>query len=144
MSVLDLLHVAKAAAGRAAGYLRQVQRPSDPSGWALKGARDFVTDVDRTAERMIWDALLAWDSTARVVGEELHPELVTEGLVWIVDPLDGTTNFLHGFPAYAVSIGAQLDGELVAGVIHDVQRDLVHHAALGHGAWTGDAHIRVS
>lgn len=144
MSVLDLLHVAKAAAHRAAGYLRQVQRPSDPSGWALKGARDFVTDVDRTAERMIWDALLAWDSTARVVGEELHPELVTEGLVWIVDPLDGTTNFLHDFPSYAVSIAGAVDGVLQAGVVVQVPRNEIYWATAGGGAWLGQRRLQVS
>ena len=144
MSVLDLLHVAEAAAGRAAEYLQEVRRPSDPSSWSLKSARDFVTDVDRTAERMISDTLLAWDPNARVVGEELHPELVTDGLVWIVDPLDGTTNFLHDFPSYAVSIAGAVDGVLQAGVVVHVPRNETYTATAGGGAWLGQRRLKVS
>ena len=54
------------------------------------------------------------------MGEELTPGLSTDGLVWIVDPLDGTTNFLHGYPSYAVSIAAAIDGVLEVGVVHHV------------------------
>ncbi len=60
-----------------------------------------------------------------MIGEELSPDLVTEGLVWVVDPLDGTTNFLHGFPSYAVSIAAAVDGVLEAGVVLQVPRNEV-------------------
>lgn len=144
MSALDLVHLATAAATRAGSYLRTVPRPADPADWTLKGARDFVTDVDRTAERMIVEVLTEGEPGSRVVGEELAPELVTDGVVWIVDPLDGTTNFLHGFPSYAVSIGASLDGNLVAGVVLDVPRRLTYWAAAGAGAWLGDQRLQVS
>jgi myo-inositol-1(or 4)-monophosphatase len=110
----------------------------------LKGARDFVTEVDRSAEQIIVDILLAGEPGSRVIGEELAPELETGGLVWIVDPLDGTTNFLHGFPSYAVSIGASVDGKLLAGVVLDVPRSLTYWAADGAGAWLGDQRLRVS
>ena len=144
MSALDLLHLAVAAAARAAQYLREVRRPSDPQGWSLKGTRDFVTDVDRTAEQMISDMLLAEEPDAQVVGEELHPDLVTAGLVWIVDPLDGTTNFLHDFPWYAVSIAAALDGVLQAGVVVQVPRNEIYTATAGGGAWLGQRRLEVS
>jgi myo-inositol-1(or 4)-monophosphatase len=78
------------------------------------------------------------------VGEELSPELVSGGLVWIVDPLDGTTNFLHDYPSYAVSIAAAVDGVLEAGVVHNVPRDEVYVASLGNGAWMGDRRLHVS
>ena len=123
MSALDLLHLARAAAARAGSYLRSVQRPADPSGWTLKGSRDFVTEVDRTAEQMIADILLAAEPGSpdgRRGAESGDP--ATDGLVWVVDPLDGTTNFLHGFPSYAVSIAAALDGVLEAGVVLQVPR----------------------
>ena len=81
---------------RAGEYLRSVQRPRAPSGWSLKGRRDFVAEVDRTAEGLIAEVLLAGDAGARMVGEELSPEVVTDGLVWIVDPLDGTTSLKSG------------------------------------------------
>ena len=72
---------------------------------------------------MIAEVLLAAEPGSRIVGEELSPEVVTGGLVWIVDPLDGTTNFLHDFPSYAVSIAAAVDGVLEAGVVVDVPRN---------------------
>ena len=144
MSVLDLLHLARIAAARAGEYLRSVQRPGDPSGWTLKGSRDFVTEVDRTAERMIADILLAAEPGARMVGEELSPAVITDGLIWIVDPLDGTTNFLHGFPSYAVSIAAALDGVIEAGVVVQVPYNQTYFASRGGGSWLGDRRLSVS
>ncbi len=144
MSALHLVHLARTAAARAGSYLASVQRPAGPADWTLKGARDFVTDVDRTAEHIIVEVLLQGEPGSRVVGEELAPELLTDGLVWIVDPLDGTTNFLHGFPSYAVSIGASLDGKLLAGVVLDVPRSMTYWAADGAGAWLGDQRLQVS
>jgi myo-inositol-1(or 4)-monophosphatase len=144
LSALDLVHLARTAATRAASYLRSVERPAGPADWTLKGARDFVTDVDRTAEHLIVEVLLRGEPGSRVVGEELAPELVNDGLVWIVDPLDGTTNFLHGFPSYAVSIGASVDGKLLAGVVLDVPRNATYWAAPGAGAWLGDERLQVS
>ena len=144
MSALDLLHLAKAAAARAGSYLRSVQRPADPSRWTVKASRDFVTEVDRTAERMIGDILLAAEPGSRMVGEELSPAILTDGLVWVVDPLDGTTNFLHGFPCYAVSIAAALDGVLEAAVVLNVPRDETCSATRGGGSWLGDRGLSVS
>jgi myo-inositol-1(or 4)-monophosphatase len=118
--------------------------PPPAEAWEAKSPRDWVTDVDRRAEALVREVLAAETPGARVVGEELGPELAREGLVWIVDPLDGTTNFLHGFPAYAVSVAAAVDGELVAGVVHEVPHDRVYHAAAGHGAWCGDRRLEVS
>lgn len=70
--------------------------------------------------------------------------MVTGGLVWIVDPLDGTTNFLHGFPSYAVSVAAAIDGVLQAGIVLDVARNTSYTASLGGGAWMGDRRLAVS
>ena len=144
VSALDLLHLAQTAAGGAAEYLRSVERPAEPNRWTLKGSRDFVTEVDRTAERMIADVLLAADPSASMVGEELSPALATDGLVWIVDPLDGTTNFLHGFPSYAVSIAAAVDGVLEAGVVLHVPRNETLSASRGGGAWLDGRRLNVS
>jgi myo-inositol-1(or 4)-monophosphatase len=144
VSSLDLLHLARTAAERAAGYLRGVERPADPSRWTLKGSRDFVTEVDRTAERIITEVLLAAEPGSRMVGEELQPEVVTDGLVWIVDPLDGTTNFLHDFPSYAVSIAAAVDGVLEAAAVVNVPRGDSYSATRGGGAWQGDRRLTVS
>jgi myo-inositol-1(or 4)-monophosphatase len=103
-----------------------------------------VTEVDRTAEQVIADILLAGEPGGRVVGEELSPTIQTDGLVWVVDPLDGTTNFLHGFPSYAVSIAGALDGVLQAAVVLQVPRDETYSASRGGGSWLGDRRLAVS
>jgi myo-inositol-1(or 4)-monophosphatase len=144
LSSLDLLHLARTAAERAAEYLRGVERPADPSQWSPKGSRDFVTEVDRTAERIIVEVLLAAEPGSRIVGEELSPSLDTGDLVWIVDPLDGTTNFLHGFPTWAISIAAAVDGTLEAGVVFHVTQGQVYTASRGGGAWRGEQRLAVS
>jgi len=136
--------LATLAATAAGSYLRSVRPSADPRHWTAKGNRDFVTEVDRTAERMISEALLTAEPGARVVGEELSPSVITDGLVWIVDPLDGTTNFLHDFPHYAVSIAAALDGVLQAGVVLQVPRNESFSASRGGGSWLGDQRLSVS
>jgi myo-inositol-1(or 4)-monophosphatase len=141
---LELVALAERAARRAAGYLRGAARPA-PSDWTEKGRNDFVTGVDRAAEALIVETLMAGAPGGIVVGEELSPERATRGeLVWIVDPLDGTTNFLHGYPQYAVSIGCVVRGALAVGVVHDVARDLVYRATAGGGAWMGETRLQVS
>ncbi|HEU4827993.1 MAG TPA: inositol monophosphatase family protein [Gemmatimonadales bacterium] len=141
---MDLLHLATTAAERAAAYLRSVERPRDPAQWGVKSARDFVTDVDRTAEGIIREVVLAAEPGAAVVGEELGSDLQRDGLVWIVDPLDGTTNFLHGYPWYAVSLAAAVDGVFEAGVIVNVPRNETFRASRGAGAWLGSRRLSVS
>lgn len=143
-SVNDLLNLAVTAARTAGDYLRTAPARRDPGGWTSKGRADWVTDVDRTAETLIRDILLAGTPGAAIIGEELSPDVVTEGLAWVVDPLDGTTNFLHGFPAFAVSIAAAQDGVLQAGVVLHVPLDRLTTATLGGGAWENGSRIAVS
>ena len=142
-SSLDLLRVATVAATEAAAWLRQVSRP-DSSQWDRKGPNDFVTRVDRECEELITERLLLEVPRSRVIGEELASTIDTRGLVWVVDPLDGTTNYLHGFPAYAVSIAAAVDGRLEAGVIVDVAAGTLYRASRGGGAWVDDERMHVS
>jgi len=140
----DLVDVAKTAADRAAGFLRGLT-PAAAGPWVEKGRHDFVTEADRTTERLIAEALTEAVPGSTVVGEELTPGAARSGeVVWIVDPLDGTTNFLHGYPQYAVSIGALVGGALRVGVVRDVVRGLVYWGATGHGAWLGDTPLAVS
>jgi myo-inositol-1(or 4)-monophosphatase len=110
----------------------------------VKGSRDFVTGVDRTAERMVSAVLLAAEPDSRIVGEELQPEIVTGGLVWIVDPLDGTTNFLHDFPSYAVSVAGAIDGVLEVAAVVSVPTGDTYTASRGGGAWLGERRLTVS
>jgi myo-inositol-1(or 4)-monophosphatase len=140
----DLLHLATTAARRAAEFIRTIERPTEPADWGLKGVSDFVTRVDRDSEALIGETLLAGAPYATVLGEELTPDAGGSGLVWVVDPLDGTTNYLHEYPAYAVSIAAMVDGGLAAGVVLDVSHDLLYHASAGGGAWCGERRLHVS
>lgn len=144
LSSFDLLRVAREAAHVGAAYLRTAARPGNPAEWTAKDERDYVTHVDRTSEERIRATLHAATPNAHIVGEELSPGLVTRGLVWIVDPLDGTTNFLHGVPTWAVSIAAAVDGVLEAGVVFDVPASECFEAARGHGAHLGERPLRVS
>src|SRR2546427_3462647 len=143
-SSLDLLRIATRAAERAVEYLSTVERPRDPAAWQTKGPHDFVSEVDRRAEEIIAGVLREADSGATLVGEELSPQLAVGGLVWIVDPIDGTTNFLHGYPAYAVSIAAAVDGEVEAGVVLHGETRQLFHARRGAGAWLGEERLAVS
>jgi myo-inositol-1(or 4)-monophosphatase len=139
----DLVKLAEVAAARAASYVRGARRPRS-GDWTEKGRHDFVTEVDRAAEALIADALMQGAPGSRVVGEELTPGEVRAEVVWIVDPLDGTTNYLHGYPQYAVSIGCVVGGGLCVGVVYDVARDVAYRAWRGGGAWLGDERLHVS
>jgi myo-inositol-1(or 4)-monophosphatase len=110
-----------------------------------KNASDFVSDVDVEAEQLIRDRLSATYPVAHIMGEELSPGAApTSGLVFAVDPLDGTTNFLHGYPEYAVSICAAVDGALTAGVVHNIANGEIFTARRGGGAFKNGARIHVS
>lgn len=136
---------ALAAAATAATFIAQEAATHQSIAWEEKSGTDFVSRVDVGAEERIRDLLTVAIPGIRMVGEELsadaHPE---EGLVAIVDPLDGTTNFLHGFPNYGVSICIALNGVPVAGVVHDVARGSVLHATAGDGAFADQTPLHVS
>jgi myo-inositol-1(or 4)-monophosphatase len=141
------LVTAAAAAAEAAGRLLRSLPPLGRDAWMEKAPHDFVTDADRRAEALIADALVRAVPGAVVMGEELSPGAGARagaGVVWVVDPLDGTTNFLHGYPQYAVSIAAQVDGVLQIGVVHDVCREVTYRAVRGQGAWCGARRLAVS
>jgi myo-inositol-1(or 4)-monophosphatase len=153
-NLLNLVDVARRAAARAATYIRGVPAPA-AAEWTEKSRHDYATAIDRTAEAMIAETLMAAVPGSVVIGEELTPGQRGDNdaeVTWIVDPLDGTTNFLHGYPQYAVSIGCAVrepalsvaKGAPCAGVVHDVARNLVYHAATGHGAWMGEKRLAVS
>jgi myo-inositol-1(or 4)-monophosphatase len=142
--IKDLVDAAVVAAKQAAGYLRAARRP-EPGEWAEKSRHDFATEVDRGAEALIVETLTRLVPGSTVVGEELSPSAAPGGeVVWLVDPLDGTTNYLHGYPQYAVSIACIIRGVLSVGVVHDVVRDLVYRAGTGYGAWLAERRLAVS
>ncbi|MEQ1691732.1 MAG: inositol monophosphatase family protein [Gemmatimonas sp.] len=139
------LSAAREAASVAAAFIAERATSRHELVWEEKTAIDFVSTVDIGSEERIRDILTARLPDIRIVGEELGPAGDTsQGFVAIVDPLDGTTNFLHGFPAYCVSIGIAVDGIPRVAVVHDVARGGVYWAVAGHGAWRDETPIRVS
>jgi len=113
-------------------------------GFELKGAYDLVTEADRTSEKLIVERLNRHFPTHAVVAEEGGGNEGTSGYRWYVDPLDGTTNFAHGFPVYNVTLALEREGELIAGVIYDPTRDEMFQAELGGGAFLNRQRIHVT
>jgi myo-inositol-1(or 4)-monophosphatase len=140
-----LLEASVTAAREAADFIRSCAPGRAGLDIREKQAADFVSDVDTTAETRIVEVLDRLVPGALVVGEEMSPTASTAGdTVFVVDPLDGTTNFLHGFPAYSVSIGAMVDGEVVAGVVQNIPYGDLYTATRGGGAWCNGDAIHVS
>ncbi len=138
----DIAAHASAAAAKViqAGYGRR-----SALVWEEKSAADFVTDVDRDAEAAIAHAILSRCPEARILGEELSPEAHTgQGISFVVDPLDGTTNFLHGYPEFAVSIGVMVGPDLAAAVVRNLTRSEIFTATRGGGALLNGHQIAVS
>jgi myo-inositol-1(or 4)-monophosphatase len=140
-----LLDIALDAARSAAAVIRDATSGRDRLVWETKGRSDFVSEVDKASESKISEVIARRAPDAFLLGEELSPEVLSRsGLVFIADPLDGTTNFLHGYPEYAVSIAAARNGELLAGVVINVPRGEEFTAAKGGGAYHDGERIRVS
>jgi myo-inositol-1(or 4)-monophosphatase len=141
-----LLNTAVKAARKAGAIINRASLDLDLLRVTTKGQSDFVTEVDRAAEQAIIEVLsqaypdhgfLAEESGAR------RPPGASD-YTWIIDPLDGTTNFIHGFPQYAVSIACQHGGQITQGVIYDPSRNDLFTATRGRGAFLNDRRLRVS
>ena len=104
---------------------------------------DMVTEMDRSSERLLVGVLQAARPDDAVLGEEGSASAGTSGVRWVVDPLDGTTNYLYGIPAWAVSVAAEVDGVSVVGVVHDPVHAETFTAVRGEGAWCNGAVLRV-
>ncbi|MCJ7871767.1 inositol monophosphatase family protein [Marinovum sp. 2_MG-2023] len=110
-----------------------------------KAAGDFVTKADLAAEQIIKEELMSARPTYGFLGEEGGETAGQDPTRrWIVDPLDGTSNFLHGLPHWAVSIALEHKGQIVAAVVFDAAKDEMFFAEKGSGAWMNDTRIRVS
>lgn len=139
------LQAAQSAARDAASYIKERATHRDSIRWESKSRTDFVSEVDRGAESRIRARLAELVPGINFTGEEMSPDgSIDSGLVAVIDPLDGTTNFLHGYPAYCVSICIALNGEPVVGVVHDVARGGVYSAVAGQGAFLDGERLSVS
>jgi myo-inositol-1(or 4)-monophosphatase len=112
---------------------------------SVQGIGDFVSNADRKAEETIREILMEARPNYGWLGEESAEQQGKDPTRrWIVDPLDGTTNFLHGLPHWAIAIALEHKGEIVAGVIYDPSKDEMFTAEAGQGAWLNDRRLRVS
>ena len=144
-AVSGLIRVMERAARKAGGRLRRDFGEVAHLQVSRKGPSDFVSKADQASERTLWDELRAarpdWgfvlEEGGTIEGDPDKPR-------WIVDPLDGTTNFLHGIPHFAISIALQRDGKIVAGVVYNPINDEFFTAEHGKGAFLNDRRIRVA
>ncbi len=139
----ELERIAAGAARAAASLVTGAYGRPDPVA-CKSSPTDVVTRTDLHAEDLIRRLLREQTPAAGVLGEERGKAAPGASLQWVIDPLDGTVNFVHGVPLFAVSIAAELDGEVVAGAVVDVLRDELFSAQLGGGARCNGASIAVS
>lgn len=151
MNKFEFAHVADGIARQAGALLRKFYEKGVATEY--KGDVDIVTEADRASEQLIREKLKAAFPTHGVYGEEGTRDQLESEYRWYVDPLDGTTNFAHGFPAFCVVLGlehrpaglaADADGEMVAGVIYDPLRNEMFSAERGKGAFLNGRAIHVS
>lgn len=137
MTAIDLqsyLDLATSIAREAAGIVAEGAGRAREHVGTKSTLTDMVTEVDHASEELIVRRIREACPDDGIIGEEGSSREGTSGATWVIDPLDGTTNFLYGFPAFAVSIAVEVAGEAVVGVVHDVARGEVFAAAKGRGA----------
>lgn len=115
-----------------------------PKEFSYKRPSDLVTEADRRSEALIVERLRKFFPRHAVVGEEGGGQKTDSDYCWYVDPLDGTTNFAHGFPVFCVTLGLAYRGEAIAGVVYDPLRQELFAAERGAGAYLNDTRIHVS
>ena len=141
-----MLNVAIKAARAAGAIINRGALDVEAVRVSQKQLNDFVTDVDHASEAAVIDTLLTAYPDHAILAEESGTQHGKQGsdFVWIIDPLDGTTNFIHGFPVYCVSIALSVKGKMEQAVIFDPTRNDLFTATRGRGAFMNDRRIRVS
>ena len=139
-----MLNIAVKAARRAGAIINRASQDIGTLTIKSKNYNDFVSEVDVAAERVIIDTLKDAYPNHGFLGEESGSSENQSDFIWIIDPLDGTTNFLHNFPQYCVSIALQHKGEITQAVIYEPNRNDLYTATKGRGAFLNDKRIRVS
>ena len=138
-----MLNFAVKAARRAGAVINRASNSLDTLTVQHKSLNDLVSEVDRAAEDAIIDTIRSVYPDHAILAEESGASGDSE-YQWIIDPLDGTTNFLHGFPVYAVSIGLAYKGQMQHAVVYDPTRNDLYTASRGAGAYLNDKRLRVS
>ena len=145
-SLHPMLNIAIKAARAAGAIINRGSQDLDILKISSKGPNDFVSEIDQLAEAAIIEILLTAYPGHGILAEESGREHGAQNseFTWIIDPLDGTTNFLHGFPAYAVSIALAWRGVVQQAVVYDPTRNDLFYASRGRGAFLNDRRLRVS
>jgi len=141
-----MLNVAIKAARAAGSIINRAALDVEAVRISQKQVNDFVTEVDHASEAAIIDTLLTAYPDHGILAEESGSQHGSPNAdhIWIIDPLDGTTNFIHGFPVYCVSIALQVRGRIEQAVVYDPTRNDLFTATRGRGAFLNDRRIRVS
>jgi myo-inositol-1(or 4)-monophosphatase len=141
-----MLNIATKAARSAGAIINRASLDLELLQVTAKGTNDFVTEVDRAAETAIIETLLGAYPGHGILAEESGREHGAKDseYLWIIDPLDGTTNFIHGLPVYAVSIALAFRGQVQQAVVYDPARNDMFYASKGRGAFLNDKRLRVS
>lgn len=145
-SLHPMLNVAIKAARAAGAIINRAALDIESVRVSEKQSNDFVTEVDQAAEKAIIETLLTAYPQHGILAEESGQQHgnADSDFVWIIDPLDGTTNFIHGFPVYCVSIALSVRGKIEQAVVYDPSRNDLFTATRGRGAFMNDRRIRVS
>jgi myo-inositol-1(or 4)-monophosphatase len=143
MNLQQITEHIKDAASHAALFITSERKKFSAENIERKAKNDLVSYVDKNAEQLIVSELQKQFPEYGFIAEE-NRTLEKKEYNWIIDPLDGTTNFIHGIPCYAVSIGLEHKGEILAGTVHEVSRNEVFYAWKGGGAFLNGNKIHVS
>ena len=111
---------------------------------SIKGPGDFVTVADKKVEKILIEELQKARPTYSILSEEIGEINNDESFKWIIDPIDGTANFLHGIPHFAISIGLEHDDEIICGIVYDPIKDEMFVAEKGNGSYLNNQRMRVS
>ena len=111
---------------------------------SLKGPGDFVTNCDKKVEKILIDELLKARPSYSILSEEIGEINNDDSFKWIIDPIDGTSNFLHGVPHFAISVGLEHNKEIICGIIYDPIKDEMFTAEKGNGSYLNNQRMRVS
>ncbi len=144
MNLLQTIEKAKKIAIDVGEFIRQESQNFTVDKVELKGKADLVSYVDQTAETRLVEQLSELIPGSSFITEENMVEQKQSDNTWIIDPLDGTTNFVHGIPSYAVSVALQVDGKLSAGIVYEISRDECFWAVKGLGAFRNREMIHVT
>ena len=130
----SLLELARRAASSAAALHRSALEERSFKVYSKTSSSDLVTEIDREAERRLVDVIRTARPNDEIAGEEGANFPGDSGVRWILDPLDGTTNFVHGYPAHSVAVGIEIGGQRMIGVVHDTFSNRVYSGIVGQGA----------